>query len=66
MTFFCMIIIYLALLGNFPSLATSPRTGQSRAAMIMLQLFLIKYRELYFCEPSQWEGGLLLEFYVWE
>ena len=56
MTLFCMIIISLALLGNFPSLATSPGTGQSHATTVVLQLFLIMYIELYFCEPYPGEG----------
>ena len=36
------IIIYEAMLGDFPSLSTPQHTGQSHASMVVRQLFLIR------------------------
>ena len=41
------IVIYEALQGDFPSLATHPRTAESQASMVVLQLFIIKQRMLW-------------------
>ena len=40
------IVIYEAMVGDFPSL-TSPHTGESHASMVVLQLFIIKQRMLW-------------------
>ena len=38
------IVIYEAMLGDFPSPATPPQTGESHASMVVLLLFIIKQR----------------------
>ena len=40
------IVIYEAMLGDFPSLVTPLHTGESHALMVVLQLFINKQSDL--------------------